>query len=230
MQVGTHAHRKSINITNQSPIQTPNAYQTQEKSLYPKLLRLLKPFSTANSATLLGWHAEGPFLEYAKRGAHVPSFLLAAPDGIKSFEEVYGAENLADSEDWLMSSDGTRIGVRMITAAPEIEGVMQSIGELDKRGIVFSIGHRYGGSHFFTYVCTYCPVIVWLPPTSLQEQFSMALASLPTCSMLCLSYIIVTLQSSGSSAHPLTFPARSPRLRHTILPYPRIIPRSLQAR
>ncbi|KDQ28215.1 carbohydrate esterase family 9 protein [Pleurotus ostreatus PC15] len=123
---------------------------TQEKSLYPKLLRLLKPFSTANSATLLGWHAEGPFLEYAKRGAHVPSFLLAAPDGIKSFEEVYGAENLADSEDWLMSSDGTRIGVRMITAAPEIEGVMQSIGELDKRGIVFSIGHSVATSDIAT--------------------------------------------------------------------------------
>ncbi|KAF9501398.1 Metallo-dependent hydrolase [Pleurotus eryngii] len=121
---------------------------TQEKSLYPKLLSLLKPFSTANSATLLGWHAEGPFLEYAKRGAHVPSFLLAAPDGIKSFEEVYGAENLADSEDWLMSTD--RIGVRMITAAPEIEGVMQSIGELDKRGIVFSIGHSVATSDIAT--------------------------------------------------------------------------------
>ncbi|KAF4599940.1 hypothetical protein EYR40_007046 [Pleurotus pulmonarius] len=143
-------HATFLDVLSVLSSNTPNAYQTQEKSLYPKLLRLLKPFSTANSATLLGWHAEGPFLEYAKRGAHVPSFLLAAPDGIKSFEEVYGAENLADSEDWLMSSDGTRIGVRMITAAPEIEGVMQSIGELDKRGIVFSIGHSVATSDIAT--------------------------------------------------------------------------------
>jgi N-acetylglucosamine-6-phosphate deacetylase len=110
--------------------------------LYPTLLRLLRPFSTPTSATLLGWHAEGPYLNVAKRGAHAPPFLLSAPEGTKSFEDVYGSENLMETEDWLMAGDGHDVGVRMITAAPEIDGVMNAIGELTKRGIVLSIGHR----------------------------------------------------------------------------------------
>ena len=123
--------------------------QTQEKSLYPKLLSLLRPYSFPSSANILGWHAEGPYLQLAKRGAHAPPFLLTAPEGYKSFENLYGADNLADGEDWLMSQgicEGEAVvGVRMLTAAPEVEGVMGSISELTKRGIVFSIGHRFVG-------------------------------------------------------------------------------------
>lgn len=37
---------------------------------------------------------------------------------------------------------GGGVGVRMITVAPEIQGIMSSIPELSKRGIVVSIGHR----------------------------------------------------------------------------------------
>lgn len=36
------------------------------------------------------------------------------------------------------------VGVRIITAAPEVEGVMEAVNELAKRNVVFSIGHRYG--------------------------------------------------------------------------------------
>jgi N-acetylglucosamine-6-phosphate deacetylase len=68
--------------------------------------------------------------------------LLSAPAGTATFENVYGARNIADKEDWLMTGDGQAVGVRMITAAPEIDGVMNAIGELTKRGLVFSIGHR----------------------------------------------------------------------------------------
>lgn len=103
---------------------------------------MLRPFSTPTSATFLGWHAEGPFLNIAKRGAHPPPYLLSAPEGIKTFEEVYGANNLADAKDWNMSSGNQVTGVRIITAAPEIGGVMGAIPELSKRGIVFAIGHR----------------------------------------------------------------------------------------
>ena len=106
------------------------------------LLKLLRPFSTPVSATLLGFHAEGPFLNVAKRGAHASPFLLSAPEGIASFEDVYGVENLVDREDWLMVDDSQAGGVRMITAAPEIDGVMTAIKELTKRGVFFSIGHR----------------------------------------------------------------------------------------
>ncbi|KAK7057577.1 carbohydrate esterase family 9 protein [Favolaschia claudopus] len=122
---------------------------TQEKSLYPKILNLLRPFSTPTSASLLGWHAEGPFIDMAKRGAHAPPFLLSAPDGYGSFEDAYGAHNLVDSEDWLMSSEG-QCGVRIITAAPEIRGVMGAVHELSKRGIVFSIGHSVASSDIAT--------------------------------------------------------------------------------
>ncbi|GLB37729.1 putative amidohydrolase family protein [Lyophyllum shimeji] len=128
---------------------------TQDKALYPKLLNLLQPFSTPTSATLLGWHAEGPFLNYAKRGAHSPPFLLTAPEGTKTFEEIYGERNLAENEDWLMSVGGQNAGVRMITAAPEIEGVMQAIGDLTKRGIVFSIGHSVASSDLATCAIRY---------------------------------------------------------------------------
>ena len=111
--------------------------------MYPKLLSLLKPFSSPKSATFLGWHAEGPFIDLTKRGAHIPGYLLPAVEGFKSFEEVYGAANLAESEDWAMSDDDQNPAVRLITAAPEIPGVMDALGELTKRGIAFSIGHRF---------------------------------------------------------------------------------------
>jgi len=105
-------------------------------------LSLLKPLSTPTSATLLGWHVEGPFIDLAKRGAHAPAYLLAASSGFQSFEEVYGPENLVDAEDWMMSADQGP-AIRLITAAPEVPGVMGALGELNKRGIALSIGHRF---------------------------------------------------------------------------------------
>jgi N-acetylglucosamine-6-phosphate deacetylase len=55
---------------------------------------------------------------------------------------MYGLQNLAVKEDWLMDRDAS-LGVRIITAAPEVTGVLDAVYELDQRGIVFSIGHRY---------------------------------------------------------------------------------------
>lgn len=118
-------------------------FQTQEKSLYPTLLNLLRPYSSATTATVLGWHAEGPFIQMAKRGAHAPQFLLKADEGFESVEKVYGAENLAVQEDWMIHcGDADGVGVRIITAAPEIAGVLAGMEEVVKRGVTFSIGHR----------------------------------------------------------------------------------------
>ena len=108
------------------------------------MLNLLRPVATPKSATLLGWHAEGPFIDLTKRGAHEPAYLLSAKDGFKSFEAVYGPKNLVDSEDWCMSSFDP--AVRLITAAPEVPGVLKAIDELVRRGIAVSIGHRYDPS------------------------------------------------------------------------------------
>ncbi|KIP08673.1 carbohydrate esterase family 9 protein [Phlebiopsis gigantea 11061_1 CR5-6] len=125
---------------------------TQEKSLYPTLLHLLRPYSSPSSATMLGWHAEGPFIQMAKRGAHAPEFLLKAEEGLTSFEKVYGAENLAVQEDWLMACDpnSDSVGVRIVTAAPEIAGVRPAMEEAVKRGVVFSIGHSIASTDIAT--------------------------------------------------------------------------------
>ncbi|KAF8505357.1 Metallo-dependent hydrolase [Hysterangium stoloniferum] len=108
---------------------------TQKRDLYIKLLPLLSAVSHPDSATLLGWHAEGPFLQPEKRGAHMQGFLLAAPKGIKSFTEVYGEAALCPADQFVGRRGNTTFaGVRVITAAPEIEGVMPAIEELSRRG------------------------------------------------------------------------------------------------
>jgi N-acetylglucosamine-6-phosphate deacetylase len=51
-------------------------------------------------------------------------------------------QNVAIREDWLMGDDAPA-GVRIVTAAPEINGVLDAVHELHQRGIVLSIGHTY---------------------------------------------------------------------------------------
>lgn len=67
--------------------------------------------------------------------------LLSAPKGYETFEEVYGANNLVDKLEWHLPA-GQDVGVRMITAAPEIPGVMDALKTLTQKGLVMSIGHR----------------------------------------------------------------------------------------
>ncbi|KAG8918372.1 hypothetical protein FRC02_002425, partial [Tulasnella sp. 418] len=112
--------------------------QTQERSLYPKLLRLLQPRRYPNSANLLGWHVEGPFLQPAKRGAHDPNLLLSSvPEGLATFDEIYALSKNKESDNC----------VKIITAAPELNGVLNSIeGLVKERGITFSIGHSIANS------------------------------------------------------------------------------------
>ncbi|KAK4048414.1 N-acetyl-glucosamine-6-phosphate deacetylase [Microbotryomycetes sp. JL201] len=102
---------------------------TQQKTMYKRLLPLLKPRSIGSGAHVLGYHAEGPFLYPAKKGAHEPSFLLDAPEGMTTWEEVYGRAALDQP------------GVKIITAAPDVSGVMDCIEPATRRGVTFSIGH-----------------------------------------------------------------------------------------
>ena len=124
--------------------------------LYPKLLHLLRPWSPPAAAHLLGWHVEGPFLHFAKRGAHAPPLISDAPDGFSSFESTYGSESLVETEDWLMGGnvDQDTVGVRIITGAPEVTGVMEAIAKASKRGICFNIGHRLAPFPKHQTICT----------------------------------------------------------------------------
>ncbi|GAA5961592.1 hypothetical protein JCM21900_006645 [Sporobolomyces salmonicolor] len=102
---------------------------TQRKELYPTILPLLAPRTSPGAANVLGYHAEGPFLFPEKKGAHEEDFLLDAPDGIGSWDDVYSARAL-DQE-----------GVKIITAAPDVPGVLGCIAPAVARGVTFSIGH-----------------------------------------------------------------------------------------
>lgn len=161
--------------------------------MYPKLLDLLRPWSPPHAAHLLGWHAEGPFLQMSKRGAHSPALIISASEGFKTFESIYSPENLADAEDWLMSGDTVHntVGVRIITAAPEVEGVMEAINEASKRGICFNIGHRYVlVENDDTMLLLY--KIAWLQRISQLQQYGMVQDASHISSMPCRSFTIAT--------------------------------------
>jgi N-acetylglucosamine-6-phosphate deacetylase len=81
---------------------------------------------TANPdrARPLGIHLEGPFLSHARRGVH-PSMYLQ-PASAETFNRMWDA------------ADGR---VRILTIAPELEGALDLIRDVSRRGVCVSIGH-----------------------------------------------------------------------------------------
>ncbi|MCC6607497.1 MAG: N-acetylglucosamine-6-phosphate deacetylase [Anaerolineae bacterium] len=73
-------------------------------------------------ATPLGLHLEGPFLHPDKKGAHNPAHLQRPT-----------AEKVAR---W-----SPEHGVRLVTLAPELDGALEVVQLLHKRGVVVSAGH-----------------------------------------------------------------------------------------
>ncbi|EXJ96519.1 N-acetylglucosamine-6-phosphate deacetylase [Capronia coronata CBS 617.96] len=118
----------TLGVTSYLPTLTTSASQT-----YHDVLRFLGPSGVDRDAHAgaesLGAHCEGPFMSTSKNGIHNPELLQSAAKGWSDIEACYGRENL----------DGGR--VKMITAAPEVGLVRDTISEVAKRGIVFSIGH-----------------------------------------------------------------------------------------
>ncbi|TIC15416.1 Metallo-dependent hydrolase [Wallemia mellicola] len=107
---------------------------TQQQDLYRELIPLLGPRSSENSAHVLGYHAEGPFIAHSRKGAHAPPFLLTATNGVSSIESVY------DSQTTKLETPNT--GIKLLTMAPDVEGVAESIGALAALpDVVISIGH-----------------------------------------------------------------------------------------
>ncbi|KAF8978791.1 hypothetical protein BGZ46_006140 [Entomortierella lignicola] len=112
-------------------------------SVYHKVLSHLKPRagSPETGATILGAHVEGPFINKARHGAHELEVLHAsAQNGYKDFKDVYGFEGETPEAQKRLSDEDLN-SVKIITCAPELDGVMGTIPDLVKAGITVSIGH-----------------------------------------------------------------------------------------
>ncbi|SAM80774.1 related to N-acetylglucosamine-6-phosphate deacetylase (NagA), putative [Ustilago bromivora] len=106
---------------------------TQHSEKYRQILPLLAPRSRPNQANSLGYHCEGPFLSPHKKGAHCSSPIRTAPNSIVDLEEVYGSGKAG--------LDMPYPAVKLLTLAPEVEGVLPAIPSLVERGVTVSIGH-----------------------------------------------------------------------------------------
>ncbi|HYP01837.1 MAG TPA: N-acetylglucosamine-6-phosphate deacetylase [Pyrinomonadaceae bacterium] len=85
---------------------------------------------TQPAARVLGLHYEGPFINGAQCGALRPPYFrtYSAPEDVSSLPVA-----------------GVPGAVRMITVAPEIEGGIELVAELARRGWVVSLGHTRAG-------------------------------------------------------------------------------------
>ncbi|KAJ1967349.1 N-acetyl-glucosamine-6-phosphate deacetylase [Dimargaris xerosporica] len=98
--------------------------------VYHQVLPKLAPRkgSLDRGAEILGAHVEGPFICPDRRGAHDPATLRTAPRGLDDLYACYGQEGFAKS-------------VRIITMAPDVDGVINTIPQVVAQGIVVSEGH-----------------------------------------------------------------------------------------
>ncbi len=102
----------------------PTLVSTSKEKII-KVLSLLKPYvdNTSLGVRILGAHIEGPFISPQQIGAHNPRYLRKP-----SSEEI----------DELIEYSGS---IKIITAAPEVDGVIELFMRLNKKGIITSIGH-----------------------------------------------------------------------------------------
>lgn len=77
-----------------------------------------------NGASILGIHLEGPFISAEKMGAQ-PGGKIKLPDP-------------ALISHWQKTANG---GIRLITLAPELAGILPLITQLNEMGIIVSVGH-----------------------------------------------------------------------------------------
>lgn len=91
-----------------------------------QILPLLRPRTVEDCASLLGAHAEGPYLHASKKGAHNASLFVevTSPPG-----EIYGpcGENSST--------------LKLVTLAPELSSSTALIQILTSKGIKVSLGH-----------------------------------------------------------------------------------------
>ncbi|KAK0260768.1 hypothetical protein LTS09_004543 [Friedmanniomyces endolithicus] len=91
-----------------------------------KILPCLGPRSIPGGASILGAHAEGPYLHPSKKGAHNASlFHLPSTSPL----EIYGPTAL------------TNRTLKLVTLAPELPDTTALIHDLTSKGIRVSLGH-----------------------------------------------------------------------------------------
>lgn len=76
-------------------------------------------------AIILGAHAEGPALAFARKGAHDPTALVSPREVARELDQRHG--------DWA--------ALRVMTLAPELPGGETLIESLRKRNVIASVGH-----------------------------------------------------------------------------------------
>ncbi|KAF2209537.1 carbohydrate esterase family 9 protein [Cercospora zeae-maydis SCOH1-5] len=135
------AYAKTLNKLNKRLVQTGvTSYlptlPSNKPELYHKVLPYLGPSGArrdaAEGSESLGAHCEGPFISPTKNGIHSLDVLQDAPRGFEDLEACFGTDNLPSD---------TQGPIRMITAAPEVPGVLPLVQDITSRRIIFSIGH-----------------------------------------------------------------------------------------
>ncbi|QDS73778.1 hypothetical protein FKW77_005411 [Venturia effusa] len=96
---------------------------TVSSEVYKKILPALTPRAHESAASLLGCHAEGPYLHSSKHGAHNPE-LFQEPSS--SLTSVYGP---------------SLTNLKLVTVAPELDLSSPLIGTLTSQSIRVSLGH-----------------------------------------------------------------------------------------
>ncbi|KAF9557823.1 hypothetical protein EC968_007425 [Mortierella alpina] len=130
-------------------------------SVYHQVLPHLKPRagSAKTGATILGAHVEGPFINEARIGAHELKVLQAsAKNGYKDFKDVYGFEGATPEAQKILTEEHLN-SVKIITCAPELEGIMEAIPDLVKAGITVSVAEEavMKGATFITHLFNAMP-------------------------------------------------------------------------
>ncbi|ABN67659.2 N-acetyl-glucosamine-6-phosphate deacetylase [Scheffersomyces stipitis CBS 6054] len=96
--------------------------------VYEKVLPFYKKSRLSTQTDSLGAHIEGPFINLKKKGCHPVETFVDAKEGEAKLYHIYGESNLIDN-------------VCILTAAPEIPGVLDLIPLVKSKNIVFSLGH-----------------------------------------------------------------------------------------
>lgn len=99
---------------------------TVSSEAFKTVLPHLKPRDISRGASLLGAHAEGPYLHAAKKGAHNSSLFF---EPTIPPTEVFGP----------VANDSATL--KLVTIAPEIKGSLELIEDLTDKGIRVSLGH-----------------------------------------------------------------------------------------